>query len=177
MAETEIEPDAVPRRLLIAVLVLAVVSVGGLLAFAALHREPEPPLVLAAVPAPKAGDPGCRALLDGLPEQLGDYHRATLVDPAPEGAAAWTGATDPVVLRCGLDRPADFVVGSPLQGVDAVQWFRVPENDRSTWYAVDRPVYVALTLPSGSGPTPIQVLSGLIDRVLPAVPIQPGPAA
>jgi hypothetical protein len=39
---------------------------------------------------------------------------------------------------------------------------------------VDRPVYVALTLPSGSGPTPIQQISEVIDRAMPAVPINPG---
>jgi Protein of unknown function (DUF3515) len=82
-----------------------------------------------------------------------------------------------VVLRCGLDRPDDFVVGAPIQAVDRVQWFEVnaqsPGENRSTWYTVDRPVYVALTLPSGSGPTPIQQLSEVIDRTLVAVPINP----
>jgi Protein of unknown function (DUF3515) len=47
---------------------------------------------------------------------------------------------------------------------------------RSTWYTVDRPVYVALTLPSGSGPTPIQQLSEVIDRNVGAIPIDPAPA-
>jgi hypothetical protein len=37
-------------------------------------------------------------------------------------------------------------------------------------------VYVALTLPSGSGPTPIQELSEVIDRTMGAVPINPQPA-
>ena len=41
---------------------------------------------------------------------------------------------------------------------------------------VDRPVYVALTLPTRSGPTPIQALSDLIARTMPAVPIDPNPA-
>jgi len=34
---------------------------------------------------------------------------------------------------------------------------------------------VALTLPPGSGPTPIQQLSELIDRTMPARPISPSP--
>ena len=53
-----------------------------------------------------------------LPEQLGDYRRAPAADPAPAGAAAWQAAPDaePVVLRCGLDRPAEFVVGAPDPG-------------------------------------------------------------
>lgn len=137
--------------------------------------------MLASVPAPKAETSECTTLLDALPEELGDYRRVPAADPAPAGAAAWrAGAdTEPVVLRCGLDRPLDFVTGVPLQQVDAVQWFQVSENPaeaggRSTWYAVDRTVYVALTLPPGSGPTPIQKISGAIDQTLPAVPLDPG---
>ncbi len=84
-------------------------------------------------------------------------------------------------MRCGLQRPDDFVVGSPIQVVDKVQWFRVDEQGstdaaKSTWYTVDRPVYVALTLPAGSGPVPIQELSSIIDRTVAAVPIDPAPA-
>jgi hypothetical protein len=78
-----------------------------------------------------------------------------------------------------LARPADFVVGSPIQIVNAVQWFQVADQGpagagRATWFTVDRPVYVALTLPNGSGPTPIQQLSDVIGKTLAAVPIQPG---
>jgi len=35
---------------------------------------------------------------------------------------------------------------------------------------------VVLTLPQGSGPTPIQQLSELIDRIMPARPIEPSRA-
>ena len=45
----------------------------------------------------------------------------------------------------------------------------------TTWFAVDRPVYVALTLPQGSGPTPIQEISDAIAKSLPAKPIDPAP--
>jgi hypothetical protein len=137
------------------------------------------------MPAPRAGGAECRALLDALPGDLGEYRRATLVEPAPAGAAAWqadTGAeasanssAEAVVLRCGLDRPVDFVAGAPVQVVDAVSWFRVGEQGRSTWVTVDRPVYVALTLPDGSGPSPIQVVSKAVAATMPAVPVNPAP--
>ena len=83
-----------------------------------------------------------------------------------------------MILRCGLDRPAEFVVGSPIQVVDDVQWFRLDDAglERSTWVSVDRPVYVALTLPQGSGSGPIQELSAVIARTMPAMPIRPAPA-
>jgi Protein of unknown function (DUF3515) len=171
-----------PRALLIAAAALGVVAIGLILAIAATRQAPPQPVVLPTVPAPKATDAACRALADSLPRRLGDYQRAPLAQPAPQGAAAWRAGPDgePVVLRCGLERPAEFVVGSPIQVVDRVQWFQVTAGQesagdagRSTWYAVDRPVYVALTLPSGSGPTPIQQLSDAIDHTVAAVPIDP----
>jgi hypothetical protein len=172
-----------PRAAIIAAIALAVVAIGVVLVIAATRKAPPRPVAVAAVPAPQADGAACRALNDALPQRLGDYQRAPVAQPAPHGAAAWrTGPdSDPVVLRCGLDRPAEFVVGSPIQVVDRVQWFQVRSEQqsagdagRSTWYAVDRPVYVALTLPSSSGPTPIQQLSEVIDRTIGAVPIAPG---
>jgi hypothetical protein len=172
------ESDGPPRAALIAALVLAIGAVVVILAIAA-TRHHTAPVVVAAVPAPHAHDAACQKLMDALPPRLGDYSRATLLQPAPVGAAAWqpAGEGDPVILRCGLDRPADFVVGSPIQQVDRVQWFQVSQDQRSTWYAVDRPVYLALTLPPGSGPTPIQQLSELIDRIMPARRVAPTPGS
>lgn len=181
---TESDADAgPPRAVIIAAIALAVATIGVILAIAATREAPPQPVAVAAVPAPQADSPACRALTDALPQRLGDYQRASLEQPAPQGAAAWrTGPdADPVVLRCGLDRPAEFVLGSPIQVIDRVQWFQVRSEQqsagdagRSTWYAVDRGVYVALTLPTGSGPTPIQQLSDVIDRSMPAAPLTPG---
>ncbi|KWX21476.1 membrane protein [Mycolicibacterium wolinskyi] len=181
--------DGPPRALLIAAVVVAVSALITVLGIAASRQQSpdQQPVVISSVPAPQADAAECHALLGALPEQLGDFRRAPTVDPTPPGAAAWrAGAeTEPVILRCGLERPGDFVVGAPLQLVDAVQWFQVrdpgagteaPEDPRSTWYAVDRPVYVALTLPAGSGPTPIQLISGQITRTMAARPIDPAPA-
>ena len=176
--------DGPPRALLIAAIAVAVGAVVAVLVDrgAAARRPSSEPVPIASVPAPKADSPECRALMDALPEQLGDYRRAPAADPAPPGAAAWQAAPDaePVILRCGLDRPAEFVVGAPIQVVDAVQWFEVTEAGRHRqaqhWFAVDRPVYIALTLPSGSGPTPIQEISEAIAKTMPAKPIDPAPA-
>ncbi len=187
--------DGPPRALLVAAVVVAAGAVVAILVVAALRQSPPAPQTVAIVPvpAPKADGAECQALVNALPDQLGDYRRAPAAQPAPPGTAAWKGDGEPVILRCGLDRPAEFVIGSPLQVVDAVQWFLVGEagagNDRvgeagaaenqgrSTWFAVDRAVYVALTLPQGSGPTPIQEISDVIAKVLPAKPIDPAPVS
>jgi Protein of unknown function (DUF3515) len=187
--------DGPPRGLLIAAVVLAIGTIVGILVFAALRQSPVtlPPVPIVGVPAPKAESADCRTLTDSLPDRLGDYHRAQAADPAPAGAAAWRPADDgdPVILRCGVERPDEFVVGVPVQVVDEVQWFRVGEagagkdgvgeagagddDGRSTWYAVDRAAYIALTLPQGAGPTPIQEISDLIAKTLPAKPVDPAP--
>jgi Protein of unknown function (DUF3515) len=170
--------DGPSRPLLIAAIAVAAAAIIGILVFASQRETPpgQQPVAIAAVPAPRAGSAECRAILDALPERLGEYHRAPAAAPAPPGAAAWAADGEPVILRCGVDRPAEFVVGSPIQMVNAVQWFELTEQGRSTWYAVDRPVYVALTLPQGSGPTPIQDISDAIAKALPAKPIDPAPA-
>ncbi|MCX2930448.1 DUF3515 domain-containing protein [Mycobacterium sp. CVI_P3] len=179
-ATEERTPDGPPRAVLIAAVVVAVVAIGAVLGIAATRRAPIRPVAIASAPAPEADSSACRALLDALPAALGEFQRVAAVDPVPPGAAAWraTADSDPVIMRCGIGRPAEFVVGSPIQMVDAVQWFRLddPASDHSTWVTVDRPVYVALTLPTRSGPTPIQALSDLIARTMPAVPIDPNPA-
>jgi uncharacterized protein DUF3515 len=174
---------------MIVAIVVAVGAICSILVVAALRQRPaaEQPVAIVSVPAPQADSPDCRNVIDALPDRLGDFQRATVATPAPPGAAAWRTQpeAEAVILRCGVDRPAEFVVGSPLQVVDAVSWFRVGEagagddpgadQGRSTWFAVDRPVYIALTLPAGSGPTPIQEISRLIAKSLPAKVVEPAP--
>jgi hypothetical protein len=169
--------DGPPRALLIAAIVVAAGTIAGILVFAALRQSPpaQQTLAIASVPAPKGDSAECQKLLDALPDQLGDYRRAPAAEPAPPGAAGWTADAEPIIVRCGLDRPAEFVVGSPIQVVNTVQWFELRDEGRSTWFAVDRPVYVALTLPQGSGPTPIQEISDTIAKSLPAKEIDPAP--
>ena len=170
-----------PRALLIAAIAVAAAAIIAVLTIAAIRQTPpqQRPVAIAAVPAPRADSTDCHALLAALPDALGDYRRVPAAEPAPVGAAAWRAASggEPVILRCGLDRPAEFVVGAPIQVVDAGQWFEVgdPAGGVSTWFTVDRPVYVALTLPQGSGPTPIQQISDVIAKTMPATPIDPAP--
>jgi Protein of unknown function (DUF3515) len=176
--------DGPPRALLVVALSVAVAAVAAVLVVAVMRSrplqgpQPERPLVIPAVPAPQANAPECAMLMGALPQRLGDYPRTRPADPAPPATAAWrSGGTEPVLLRCGVGQPADFVVGSPIQIVNTVQWFRVAEQGtgRSTWFVVDRPVYVALTLPQGAGATPIQEISDVVAARLTAVPIRPGP--
>ncbi|MEV0946225.1 DUF3515 domain-containing protein [Rhodococcus sp. NPDC049939] len=138
-------------------------------------------VALGPVPAPEADSAECATLMAALPDKLGDYTRAELVEPAPEATAAWqpAGEGEPLVLRCGLDRPAEFDQASALQVINGVQWFEISGEsagiDASSWFAVDRGVYVALTVPNGVGPTPLQDISDTVAAALPQQPLDPAP--
>lgn len=168
---------ALPVALIVGIVVAAIlVSESG--------SADDGPVAVGSAPAPDATSEACTNLLAALPDTLGDYTRAELAEPAPDGAAAWrstdSDTTEPIVLRCGMERPLEFMQGVGLQQVDAVQWFRISGEDigldATTWFAVDRPAYVALTLPDGTGPSPIQEISAAITKTMPTQPIDPAPA-
>lgn len=142
--------------------------------------QPAGPLVLAGVPAPAAGSPECATLLAALPAtfpgRTGPLTRAELAAPTPPGTAAWTGGVSrPVVLRCGIDRPAELTPTAQLRVVSGTQWLPVEATDGTTsWYLVDRAVYVAFTVPADAGTGPLQDVSAVAGRVLAPVPIRFG---
>lgn len=170
-------PALIATAVALPIALIAGVLVAAFLANRSVEREP---LALGPVPAPAAEGPACAALLPALPADLGDYRAATLVEPVPPATRAWQRdeeAAEPIVLRCGLDRPLEFDRASALQIVNGVQWFelRDPAAASSTWLAVDRETYIALTVPDGSGPTPLQEVSDAITATLPERPIDPNP--
>ncbi|WP_082843966.1 DUF3515 domain-containing protein [Nocardia salmonicida] len=161
---------ALPVVLIVAVLVAAFIALR-----APVEREP---LALGPVPAPAADGPACQALLPALPAELGDYTKATLVEPSPPATRAWQlpDGGDPITLRCGLDRPLEFNRASPLTVIDGVKWFQVRDEvgKTGTWFAVDRETYIALTVPDGSGTSAVQNVSDIITANLPAREPTPG---
>lgn len=160
---------ALPVLLLVAAVVLGLLT---------RHRQQAPadrPVALVPVDAPQAASSACDRLLATLPARLdsgtGPLHRAALAAPAPPGTAAWTGGTGrpsgPVVLRCGLPRPAELTPTSELIAIDQVGWLVLSDRDRDTFIAADRAVYVALTVPRGLGTGPVQTVSDAIAATLP----------
>jgi hypothetical protein len=134
------------------------------------------PLLLVPVDAPQAGSPQCAALVHALPKTLTNgktpLHGRQLASPAPPATAAWGGTTgEPAVLRCGIERPPELTPTSELLDVDGVQWLQISAGGDTTWYAVDRAVVVALTLPDNVGTGPIQDVSDTIGRTMPARPV------
>jgi hypothetical protein len=129
------------------------------------------PLALVPVAAPDAGSAECGTLLGALPVALTSgssrLRRLTLAEPAPPATMAWAADRgEPVVLRCGLPRPVELTPTARLTEVSGVRWLPVTGAGASTWYLVDRAVYVALTLPDGAGTGPVQEISETVGRVL-----------
>lgn len=166
-----------PLLLAVAVAVIAiVVRVRGL------DAPPAPetrPLAVVAVDAPGARTASCLSLLvalDGdLPADTTTLPRRALADPVPAGVRAWTAEPEPVVLRCGLPRPAELTPTSALLEVDGVRWLTLDDGGSAprlvSYVAVDRPVYVALTVPTGLGSGPLQAVSDAIRTTVAVAPV------
>jgi hypothetical protein len=137
------------------------------------------PIGLVAIDAPAAHSPECTQLTGALPAELRSaaavLHRLPIADPAPPATAAWgDGQHDPVVvLRCGLNRPPELTRTAALREISGVGWLPVAGDGAATWYAVDRGVYLALTIPAGSGTGPLQTISETVRATLPAQPVRP----
>lgn len=164
-------PASAPRWPRGTAVALAVALVVGVLIAAAIMRgQALGPLALAAIPAPSAESSDCTRLLTALPGtldggEMGAWDRRQLATPAPAGTAGW--GEPPVVLRCGLSRPAELTATSRLLDVSGVQFLEIANPDTSTWVAVDRAVYIVVALPPASGSGPLQQIAAVISNTLP----------
>lgn len=159
--------------LTLATIVTVVVLAGRARSQAGQDADDTGPLAVPAAPAPGAGGHYCGVLMSALPADLSSLHRRTLADRQP-GVAAWG---DPaVILRCGLEDPAELTCSAELMqftdaGGGSVAWLHLSDSSAVTYIAVDRPVRIAVTLPPGSGVGAVQQLSELIAADLPAQPV------
>ncbi|GHF14382.1 hypothetical protein GCM10017786_55100 [Amycolatopsis deserti] len=172
------ETGAPPRALLVAAAVLVVVLAAGVAVIGLVMRgsgDEAGPLALVPVDAPQAGSAECARLIPAMPAQLDSkgtaLPRRTIAEPAPEATIAW-GSPDSIVLRCGLGKPPELTPTSQLRVVSGVQWLPVEGPGSSTWYVVDRAVYVALTVPDSAGTGPLQQISDTVAATLPPVPLR-----
>ena len=79
---------------------------------------------IAAADLTSAEASACRELTDALPELVDGLQRRP-VEPEDAYAAAW--GADPVILRCGVEEPAEFDDYSSCQITNGVAWF-IPED-------------------------------------------------
>jgi hypothetical protein len=143
-------------------------------------NEPDTsPLDVGTVAAPDAGSTACISVLDavnGFMPSEGGTLGPRRVEPAVVGVRAWAAAPAPVVLRCGVPRPAELGPSSPLLVVNGVNWLPLPAGGgpaSSTTYAVvDREVYLTVSAPAEAGSGPLQRVSDAVTASLPQRPVQ-----
>ncbi|MCW2739870.1 MAG: uncharacterized protein JWR45_292 [Blastococcus sp.] len=135
-------------------------------------REDLPVLPVAVPPATAEADASCPALMSRLPLELAGEPSRRVKSDTPY-AYAWG---DPaVVLICGVDRPAGFVVGVSAIQINGVQWFvDTDDPDTTVWTTVDRSVYVQVSLPASVDSAPVTALTTQIAAALPYREPTPG---
>ena len=135
-------------------------------------RADLPVLTVEVPPVTPAAEASCPAVMSGLPLDLqGDPSRKVRSD-SPY-AYAW--GEPPVVLVCGVPRPAGYVAGASAIQINGVQWFvDISAPEKTVWTTVDRPVYVQVTLPPSVDSAPVTALTIPIAQALPYQEPDPG---
>ena len=136
-------------------------------------REDLPVLPVDVPPVTPGADASCPALMKTLPIELSGEPSRRVKSDTPF-AYAW--GDPPVVLVCGVDRPAGYVVGASAIQINGVQFYvDTDDPDTTVWTTVDRPVYVQISLPSSVDSGPVTALTPQIAQALPYRDPQPGP--
>ncbi|MBW0106743.1 DUF3515 domain-containing protein [Pseudonocardia sp. KRD291] len=188
---TRVRPIVAVAVALPLLLALVVAGIGITLRLSGADAGPAPdappvtgPIDVGPATDPSASSAACAGLLRLLPAALpsdGGSLEPRPVSPAVDGARAWAAAPEPVVLRCGVPRPAELGPSSPLVLVNGVNWLPLPDaagtaeaaGTRSSTYAVvDRGVYLTLSAPAEAGSGPLQAVSDAVAASLPPQPVR-----
>ena len=137
------------------------------------QRADLPVLPVEVPPVTAAAEAACPGLMEVLPlELLGNPSRR--VDSDSPFAYAW--GEPPVVLVCGVERPAGWTVGASVIQINGVQWYVDTEDAETTvWTTVDRPVYVEVRVPASVDSAPVTALTTPLAEALPYREPDPGP--
>jgi hypothetical protein len=133
-----------------------------------------PALTPSAPPHAAAETAACARVLAELPRQLGRL-QPRVVRPHPDSPFIVAWGEPPVVLRCGVDRPAELKAGSSAVfqsgGTESGPFYDVTRSgSANVWTTVDRGPYISITVPAKyQGSAVLPPLSAAIAKALPAV--------
>lgn len=137
------------------------------------ERADLPPLPVPVPPVTPEADQWCPDVMGALPLELAGEQSRPVQTESPF-AYAW--GEPPVVLVCGVDRPAGWTVGASAIQINGVQWFvDTSDPDTTVWTTVDRPVYVEVELPADVDSGPVTALTTPLAQALPYQEPTPGP--
>jgi len=90
----------------------------------------------------------CARLTDQLPNLL-EHLQSRLTDPRSSLVYAWGSGSHPVVLRCGVPKPADYSESSAQTVVvNGVSWFQQVQPGHVIWTAVRHNANIELSVPT-----------------------------
>lgn len=136
------------------------------------HQQPRssgplPAITAAAPPSNAAAEAPCAQVISALPVNLGPLApRVVHTTPDSPYVVAW--GDPPVVLRCGVSRPAQLVPNSSADvfNVGGVYWLPVQQKDATVFTTIDRAVYVEVSIPKRVVYQPLPVLGEAIASKL-----------
>jgi Protein of unknown function (DUF3515) len=128
-------------------------------------REDLPPVEVDTPEITPAADLACPALMGQLPLELAGAGSRRVDSDSPY-VYAWDDP--PVVLVCGADPPAGYVVGAPTIVISGVEWFvDTTDPDVVVWTTVDRNVPVQVQVPASTDSASVTALCPLVATAIP----------
>jgi hypothetical protein len=128
-----------------------------------------PIAVAAPLQLPDASAALCTAMVAALPVSLGPLAPRTVKPPVGPFVSAWGDPS--VVMRCGVARPKDLFAGSSAQVyvVNGVGWLQTKTATNDVFVAIDRTVYVEVTIPIKLSFQPLPIFATAIGKAMPAI--------
>ena len=118
-----------------------------------------------AYPTTNSSELDCAALLGDLPPTVAGQPRRLV---AGKIAGAW--GDPPILLRCGVEKPASLKPTSECHEVNGVGWLAEPQSDGYLFTTIGRKHYASLEVPEDYQPAAdaLADVADLIARHLPA---------
>jgi hypothetical protein len=128
------------------------------------------PAVSVSAPADTSGPTvtTCANVISALPLRLAGLDlRRTASNPPSSSIVAW--GQPPIVLRCGVARPADLnpALSAELFEVDSVLVLPHKTSSATTFTVIDRSVYLDVSVPSSYRQPPLGPIMDAVRKVLP----------
>lgn len=124
-----------------------------------------------SVPAPAGTSPTvvatCARVISALPLQLAGLDlRRTESNPPSPSIVAW--GQPPIVLRCGVGRPAELgpALSKELFQINGVLFLPDRRSSATVWTVVDRSVYIDVTVPTSYRQPPLGPIADAVTKVL-----------
>ena len=116
-------------------------------------------------PTTRASALDCAALLGDLPPEIAGQARRLVVGKV---AGAW--GDPPIILRCGVEKPASLKPTSPCDEINGVGWLAERQSDGYLFTTIGRKHYASLEVPADYQPA-ADALADIADVIARHLPV------